>query len=53
MSCIIIKPRLDIANDIVATKLDHKPDDFDFAIVNLLFLVGDVPRSTSYRVYIS
>ena len=28
-------------------------DDFDFEIVNFTFLVGDVPRSTSYGVYIS
>ena len=27
--------------------------NFDFDIVNFLFLGGDVPRSTSYRVYIS
>ena len=30
-----------------------KRDDFDFKIVNFLFLDGDVPRSTSYGVYIS
>ena len=30
-----------------------KFDDFDFEIVNFPFLDGDVPRSTSYRVYIS
>ena len=30
-----------------------KRDDFDFDIVNFLFLDGDVPRSTSYGVYIS
>ena len=28
-------------------------DDFDFEIVNFPFLDGDVPRSTSYGVYIS
>ena len=27
--------------------------DFDFEIVNFPFLDGDVPRSTSYGVYIS
>ena len=27
-------------------------DDFDFNIVNFSFLDGDVPRSTSYDVYI-
>ena len=30
-----------------------KRDDFDFDIVNFIFLDGDVPRRTSYRVYIS
>ena len=30
-----------------------KRDDFDFEIVNLPFLDGDVPCSTSYGVYIS
>ena len=28
-------------------------DDFDFETVNFTFLDGDVPRSTSYGVYIS
>ena len=30
-----------------------KRDDLDFEIVNFPFLDGDVPRSTSYGVYIS
>ena len=30
-----------------------KRDDFDFDIVNFPFLGGDVPRRTSYGVYIS
>ena len=30
-----------------------KRDDFSFDIVNFPFLDGDVPRSTSYGVYIS
>ena len=30
-----------------------KRDDFDFEILNFPFLDGDVPRSTSYGVYIS
>ena len=30
-----------------------KRDDFDFDIVNFPFLDGDIPRSTSYGVYIS
>ena len=33
--------------------LYDKRDDFDFEIVNFPFLDGDVPRSTSYGVYIS
>ena len=44
---------LSLSNDIVSTKIYDKRDGFDFEIVNLLFLDGDVPRSTSYRVYIS
>ena len=45
---------MSISNDIVSTKIYGKRDDFDFEIiVNFPFLDGDVPRSTSYRVYIS
>ena len=44
---------LSISNYIVSTKIYDKRGDFDFDIVNLPFLDGDVPRSTSYRVYIS
>ena len=44
---------LSIYNDIVSTKLYDKRDDYDFQIVNFQFLDGDVPRSTSYGVYIS
>ena len=44
---------LSISNDIVSTKIYDKFDDFDFEIVNFPFLYGDVPRSTSYGVYIS
>ena len=42
---------LSISNDFVSTKIYDKCDDFDFEIVNFPFL--DVPRSTSYGVYIS
>ena len=42
-----------ISNDIVSTKIYDKHVDFDFEIVNFPFLDGDVPRSTSYGVYIS
>ena len=45
--------RLSISNDIVSTKIYDQRDDFDFEIVNFPFLDGDVPRSTSYGVYIS
>ena len=44
---------LTIFNDIVSTKIYDKRDNFDFQIVNFPFLYGDVPRSTSYGVYIS
>ena len=35
------------------TEIYDKRDDFDFEIVNFPTLDGDVPRSTSYGVYIS
>ena len=44
---------LSISNGFVSSKIYDKRDDFDFDIVNFLFLDGDVPRSTSYGVYIS
>ena len=44
---------MSISNDIVSAKIYDKRDDFDFEIVNFPFLDGDVPRSTSYGVYIS
>ena len=44
---------LSVSNDIVSTKIYDKRADFDFEIVNFPFLDGDVPRSTSYGVYIS
>ena len=44
---------LSISYDIASTKIYDKRDDFDFEIVNFPFLDGDVPRSTSYGVYIS
>ena len=42
-----------ITNGTVSTKIYDKRDDFDFDIVNFPFLDGDVPRRTSYGVYIS
>ena len=44
---------LSITNDIVSSKIYDKRDDFNFEIVNFLFLDEDVPRSPSYGVYIS
>ena len=43
---------LSISNDIISTKIYDKRDDFDFEILNFPIL-DDVPRSTSYGVYIS
>ena len=42
-----------ISKGTVSTKIYDKWDDFDFDIVNFPFLDGDVPRRTSYGVYIS
>ena len=44
---------LSITNGIVSSKIYEKRDDFNFEIVNFPFLDGDVPRSSSYGVYIS
>ena len=43
---------LSITNDIVASKIYGKRDDFNFEMVNFSFLEGDTPRSPSYGVYI-
>ena len=37
---------------LVSSKIYDKRDDFDFDIVNFLFLDNDVPRRPSYEVYI-
>ena len=42
-----------MSNGIVSTKIYDKRDDLDFDIVNFPFLDDDVPRRTSYGVYIS
>ena len=42
-----------ISDDFVMTKIYDKRNDFDFDIVNFPILDGDVPRSTSFGVYIS
>ena len=44
---------LNLSNSTVSTKIYDKRDDFDFDIVNFPFLDGDVPRRTSYGVYMS
>ena len=49
----ILDLHLSISDGFVKTKLYDKRIDFDFDIMNFLFLDGDVPRSTSYGVYIS
>ena len=49
----ILDLHLSISDGFVKTKIYDKRDDFDFDIVNFPFLDGDVPRSTSYGVYIS
>ena len=49
----ILDLHLSISNGFVSSKIYDKRDDFDFDIVNFPFLDGDVPRSTSYGVYIS
>ena len=41
------------SNDRVSTKIYDKRDDFDFDVVSFPFLDCDVPRRTSYGVYIS
>ena len=42
-----------ISNGFVSSKIYDKREDFDFDIVNFPFLDGNVPRSSSYGVYIS
>ena len=49
----VLDLNLCISNGTVSTKIYDKRDDFDFDIVNFPFLDGDVPRRTSYGVYIS
>ena len=44
---------LSISDNIVNSKIYDKRDDFNFNIVNYPHLDGDVPRTTSYGVYVS
>ena len=48
----VLDLNLSLSNGTVSTKIYDKRDDFDFDIVNFPFLDGDVPRRTSYGVYI-
>ena len=50
---VFLDLHLSISYNIVSTKNYDKRDDFEFEIVNFPFLDGNVPRSTSYVVYIS
>ena len=43
---------LTISDGFISSKIYDKRDDFDFDIVNFPFLDGDIPRTTSYGVYI-
>ena len=49
----VLDLHLSISNGFVSSKIYDKRDDFDSDIVNFPFLDGDVPRSTSYGVFIS
>ena len=49
----ILDSHLFISGGFVKAKIFDKQDDFGFDIVNFPLLDGDVPRSTSYGVYIS
>ena len=42
---------LSISNEFVSSKIYDKRDNFDFDIVTFPFLDGDVPRSTSYVIF--
>ena len=44
---------LTISDGFVSSKIYDKRDDFDFYIINFPFLDGDIPRATSYAVYVS
>ena len=51
LSCLNLN--LYVHNDIVSSQTFDKRDDFEFCIVNVLFLDDDVPRRPSYCVHIS
>ena len=52
-SLVLLDLNLSTINGIVSSKIYDKRDDYNFEIVNFLFLDGDLPRSPSYGVYIS
>ena len=49
----VLELNLSITNGIVSSTIYDKRNDFNFEIVNFLFIDGDVPHSPSYGVYIS
>ena len=49
--CLLCFPKM--IEPLIVFVEHNKRDDFDFEIVNFSFFDGDVPRSTSYGVYIS
>ena len=51
--CTLTNLDLTTTNGIVSTNLYDKWDDFNFEIVNIPFLDGDVPSSSIYGVSIS
>lgn len=53
MPRIIISQKTNVVNGSIKTKIYDKRDDFNVDIVNYPHLDGDVPRATSYGVYIS
>ena len=53
LRCSCLDLHLSITNNSVSTKIYDKRDDFAFDIVNFPHLDGDVPRATSYGIYIS
>ena len=45
--------QISVSNGFASTKINDKRDDFDFDIVNVSFLDGDVPSHPSYGAFIS
>ena len=44
---------LSVSDGIITTKIYDKRDDFNFSIVNYPYLDGNIPKVTSYGVYMS